>query len=429
MKKHVFITAIFVLLMSISTHAQTFNNDRMQQDLRISEGILSELIKSDNTNWGGSITNVNGTYIPGFGIIFETSAPMVWRIERLEINDNNSSSGVSRNITVSRPAREELHIDADASDETLEKLEQAINDYFISYADVIAQLDPNDRILIAVSYAPTTRFGQTSITIGPTSDRKAQGFVMSALKSDISAYRSNRINKETFLSRIRKSDLKDEQTSEFRIFSRILETGLSSEENPSFSLNRSMNHVYDENIGLVLFGSIRSTAAQSFQLNSEAIRTIDIRGSAASRRVPGDSMHQSLPTDSVFINMQDTLTNVIRRIAGVSADLAQVGENLGRELTAVFGTSGPKRSPEEVIEDYNAFENSLKTLMVDYGRTLRELKDGQSLVIKLSQRRNIDGVPTRVVGTISKNTLNAYDRQQISRDEAMSRVKIQRIPE
>jgi hypothetical protein len=456
MKKHIFITAVLVMLMSISTHAQTFNNERMQQDLRISEGILSELVKTDNPSWGGSLTNVNGTYIPGFGIIFETSAPMVWRVERLEV-DRNAAPGTTRNAEVLRRStveRQALHLDADASDQTLEKLEQAIKDYFVSYADVIAQLEPSDRILIVVSNSPTARLAHTTVTIHSGADTKNQGFVMSALKSDITAYRSNRINKETFLSRIRKSELKDEQTPEFRIFSRILETGLSSEVNPSFSLNRSMNHVYDDNIGLVLFGSIRSSVSQPFIFDSEAIRTIDIRGATASTRIHADSIYQirgeamatrakadslyfktysqdfkALTQDSIYISLQDTLSGVVRRIAGVSANLAQVGENIGRELSAAFGTTGPKRSPEEIIEDFDAFENTLKTLMVDYGRTLRELKDGQSLVINLSQRRKIDGIPTRVVATISKSTLNAYDRQQISRDEAMSRVKIQRIPE
>lgn len=469
--------------------AQQIDQDRMDQDLRISEGILGELLQIRQRGFeiiGGS--QINSLYIPGFGVIFDVNPPASFisgRIQTINISGPDDGSGKT-SVRIVEKDDESYNtttitgnnvLISPSSEESTDIMKEAIRNYFTSYADIIAQLPPSESITVMVRRSPSILFRSpppppappsygisTSVsgvaTTGAASADK--GFIMSVHKSDIAAFRAQRISKEEFEKKINESAISDNTNSDFQIFEKILETGLSSANNKSFSLNRELSRIYDDQLGLVILGSIRSASNIAYSSASPALSSWPVGGDPAEafsswtttgdsfpafdfnvmsfdstrKFIRIDSLYSNLDTlyfrhnssmDSLHLKLRRTQEELSKRQVELQRrsndELRQTATELRRVLV---GTAGESRTREEMISDFDAFETEAKSLLLDYGRTLSSLKPDQMVILSLSQRRNIEGVPSRIVLSVKKSTLSAYDRKTITKEAALRQITIKR---
>jgi hypothetical protein len=83
-----------------------------------------------------------------------------------------------------------------------------------------------------------------------------------------------------------------------------------------------------------------------------------------------------------------------------------------------------KKTIEEL---YPVFEEELKEVLVEYGRTIKSVDDDEVIMIKIKSTRCKDcSIPESLELTVKKSILSQFDQRKISLDEAKRSVKIQR---
>lgn len=440
-------------------HAQRVDMEKMNQDLRISERILEELMQSNQreTVYFPSSTRMNSVYIPDFGVIFDVDPPGFLnpaRIATINIRGAEGGSG-EREVQIVENDGTETRVSgtriASASSNlqrnelALEQTKDAIRNFLGSYADIIGQVSANESITVMVRPStllavraltpptpPTPGTTQTATTV--TRPSAAKGYLMSVRKSDITAYKSQRISKDEFNSRIRETVIEDNSNSDFEIFEKILETGLSGDQNPSFSLNRGLSRIYDDQLGLVILGSIRNSStgplwsavatagAQIPEISDFSYEfDISVRDSVQRR-------FYQFQYDEALDSTKSRLQRLERDLRMNEEEIRRGAEEIRRNAVELrrflVGEVRETRTNEEILADFSAFESEAKSILLEYGRTLRSLKPDQVVILSLSQRRDVEGIPTRLVLSVKKSTLDAFDRRSITKDAALSQITV-----
>lgn len=429
------------------------NNSRMQQDLRISQGILSELLKSNSGNsqfaFRGHESNVKSSYIPGYGVIFELSNNS-FVIEASEIE--------TINVRGTENGEDEVHVTVNSSNAADKAKEQSnsteaqkakVMEYFMNYADLLGQLKSDEKITVIVRRGsafqffgppsppspPTTSVRVAGASSWTSSSNNSSGFIMSAKRSDISGYKSGSISESQFKDRVSTTDIQRESPTELRIFERILETGLSSDANPTFSLRSGLTSVNDANSGLLILGTIRGGSSNAVffrevELDSlKEVTEVRVRG-LDSLMAPRVSIRGNVVT---LDRNLDTLTVDLRRaneqLERSRAELARVREfqvyNTGGGVEFFPSRdSANQRTEEEMQQDLEAFIESTKDLLLDYGRTLESVKSGQSIMLHFNLRTSGDTLPNKLIFSVNKNVIENYDKRSISKEAAKAQISV-----
>jgi hypothetical protein len=107
--------------------------------------------------------------------------------------------------------------------------------------------------------------------------------------------------------------------------------------------------------------------------------------------------------------------------------------NLGNDYFSMPTLGEEKISREEglkkVEEAYPKFEKAILNAMVEYGRTIRSLKEEENLMIKV-QLTECKGcnMPESIDLAVKKSVLTQFDRGQLSLENAVKGVKITKYP-
>jgi hypothetical protein len=274
-------------------------------------------------------------------------------------------------------------------------------------------------------------------TVQGWSANQSSGFIMSAKRSDIAGFKAGNLSESQFKDRVSTTDIQQESPTELRIFERILETGLSSDSNPTFSLRSGLTSVNDANSGLLILGTIRGGSS-----NAVFFREIEIDSlkEVTELRVRG--------LDSLILPRASIRGNVVildRNLDTLKVDLRRANEQLERsraELARVrdfqvFNADGGveffpdnnsanKRTDEELLQDLEAFIESTKDLLIDYGRTLDTVKSGQSIMLHFNLRTSNDALPDMLIFSVNKDVIENYDKRSISKEAAKERISVVR---
>jgi len=83
-----------------------------------------------------------------------------------------------------------------------------------------------------------------------------------------------------------------------------------------------------------------------------------------------------------------------------------------------------------VKELYPEFEKSIKEDMLEYGRTIKSLKDDENLIIEinLTQCRRC-GIPSTLELSIKNSALKDYSSGKITKDAALAKIMVKKGPE
>ncbi|HBH24469.1 MAG TPA: hypothetical protein DDY13_13740 [Cytophagales bacterium] len=390
---------------------------RMERDLEISKNILSTLLKEEDV---GMISrrSIKANYIDGYGVIFKLpgsimsydfmiNAPRVGTVSsnRFEFKDGNKviimgddeesealkkriEEEIDRDYDVDVVIDEKYEVEIDEENDgkdvketrvtvhsdrsqkgnkDSEALQNALVTFLADYADLIGQLKPDDKITVKQESGEASFVFIWKDDEGNTSEEKNNGGLsVTASKKDISDFRSGKIDRNTFEERVEiEMDKPKEKIAELDIFASTFRQFFSPRFSKTYFTNRTPDYERIEGVGVIY----------------------------------------EAPTYSSY--KEDELYY-----------LPALGDDRFND----------EERKEKVESLYPQFQQDLKAFIVDYGRTIRGLKDEEKLIMKIKMTRcNACNIPKYLEASVPISVLMKYDQQKISRDMAMNQVRLKEI--
>jgi hypothetical protein len=77
-----------------------------------------------------------------------------------------------------------------------------------------------------------------------------------------------------------------------------------------------------------------------------------------------------------------------------------------------------------VMELYPKFKEDIKSVLVEYGRTISSLEENEMILLKIKTTKCEGcGIPKSLEVSVKKSVLTQFDQRKISLDEALKAVK------
>lgn len=375
---------LLILLTSPIVWAQTFDANRMNRDIKIMENILGEMFKTYSGNssaerviyseFSGNSRSVRGTYLPGYGIIFNVQTGSNFIYINSSQGDNNSSNSF-------------YYSSDNSSDENKEVSESSVKDriteFLKDYASTIGQLKPNEHVMVIYGSKSNSSFPALVVrsSKGKVESKKQESLPVisgSISKKDLDDYRSGKITTSAFDKKVKTASTKDKEYLDLKVMSNIFETALREQDEESFRLSGNVNYLMLDN-----FGAIFNLDA-SYRTNNH-----------------------------LFGNLNSiTVTGAYIRTNSKSAPDTKEAEKEQTEYLA------------KVKDAYYSLKTNLKEYLVDYGRTISSVKSDQYILTTVNIRGRYDDIPERIDVQLKKSVLDQLDKGSISREKALEQVVI-----
>lgn len=374
--------------------AQKLDQERMDRDIAVAENVLFTLIRQQFTNQRTFFQlQVKGNYQAGYGVTFTLPADyttpiafqyqddVIWapanggtnvsiyngntpRSEDPDINRQNRQN--SPNVmSLKDQSRERARLDMDSiRDAYNKKVIDAASTFLLDYGDLIAQLAPNEKVVV------TNQGNQPRAWVNQFfSAPKRTHLSVEALKSDLTLLRTGKITREQAQSRLKvvNTETVEEVEADLELLSSIF-TRLYSED-------ISKTYFVGDN---VYFEHLKDFGAIYYMTMYSAIE------------MGGYSRRYILPTLGL-------------------ADVDQATRD------------------KKVKEMYPKFESDLKENILEYGRTLKSLKDDEVLVFQITNTR-CDGcaIPTSLEITLKSSALKDYSSGKADKAATLAKMNIKK---
>lgn len=396
---------------------------RMNRDLEIAKNILATLIKSNADSWFGG-SSIDASYIRGYGVVFtipehlvyfhrggnlmvipemppmpdvevefdfdedfEFSEKEIAKAEKemkkqKEIMKQHEKAMKKQQFEMQKQAEEMARAEADIAlseeremngflmtSEAQEAIdwEEIMITFMTDYADLIGQLEPDEMVVVKQNAPHNDLVFIWSDGGRQEKIEKESGNISAEVsRKDISAYKSGKIKKDEFISRIdiKKAELK-KKVPDLEMFANIFDRFYSRDLSETFYSQSKPRYEVLDGFGAVFY----------------------IETSSGSR--------------SSYIRARSSGTNSFSYSVAPDAD-------------------APK--DEEL---YLKFKEDIKAFMLDYGRTIRSLDadDKVLLNIKINSCRDCS-VPQAIEVSTKMSVLKNYDQQKLSREKAENQIEI-----
>lgn len=369
------------------TFAQKFDQERMQRDVAVAENVLGTLIKQQFEKQKMFFPlEIRSNYQPGYGVTFyipaDYTTPIVFTLpEENVIWQRPQGPNVSNSYDLDERPEERRTDDnktirleskksqKDRSD--MDSIRDAYNDrvieaaktFLVDYGDMLTQITPTERIVVS------NRGDQPRVWVGQffnTPKRKHLSIEVS--KADLTAYKQNQISRDQALSRIK-----------------VLNTETVDEIEPDLELLSSIfTRLYRPDLSRTFF-------------------------------VQDNIYFERLKDYGVVYYMQ-----------------ALSAQELGYTRRYIMPTVGLENVDQEtrdktVKELYPKFEQELKENIVEYGRTLKSLKDDEVLVFQVQMTRCTGcKIPSSLEYTVKSTVLKDFNNGKLNKNGALSKVELKK---
>jgi hypothetical protein len=391
--------------------AQKFDEERMQRDIAVAENVLSTLIKQQISNQRTFFPlEVKGSYQSGYGVTFSLPAdyttPMAWMdgngtttitIGGGGYNTMQYTNGVNgTNFSVAGSDLEEEDPDVMPPDPVLPpnpddadrfklitkenkkrnndmdsvrdaynaKVIEAAKTFILDYGDMIAQLQPTERVVVS------NQGNNPRVWVGQFFNAPNRTHLsVEGLKSDITAFRTGKISREQALAKLKvvNTESVEEVAPDLELLASIFSRLYSPDLSKTYFTE---DNIYFER--LKDFGVIYYMQAYS--------------GIERER----DSRRYIMPT--LGLNDVDQATR-----------------------------------DKKAKEIYPKFETELKDNIVEYGRTLKSLKDDEVLVFQVKITRcNKCDIPSSLEYTLKASVLKDFNAGKIDRNAVLSKFTVKK---
>lgn len=367
---------------SFPVKAQKIDHEKMQRDIQVAETVLSSLLKGRSNNFIGTMGSKNSSrYIEGYGVILHLPAQNFFSAGYSThaanvIFDKNGEGNVIAldggaiqiNTGTSSISYATVNKDSTDNSESLnekpeDKTMEVIKTFLLDYADLIGQLDESDRILIMESKSPfhVLIAGEAFNYSTP----KKNKFSAEIKKSDLNAFKTGEISKEEALNKIKITtpDVEVPVEQDIELLASIFD------------------RLYRPDLSKTYF-------------------------------IAGKAEYDYIPDFGVIYHINLVSSNLFG-----SAKL--------------FGTSQTNKEPkreeqdQKVKELYPQFEKDFLENILEYGRTIKSLKEEEHLVFnaKIAECAGC-GIPESVEASIKSIHLKEYGEGKINKEEALGKMQI-----
>ncbi|MBL7851516.1 MAG: hypothetical protein JNN04_11485 [Cyclobacteriaceae bacterium] len=421
------ISSVLWIMISVTCLGQSKTGDqRMQQDIEVAENILGTLLRQETGRRGFFPVDVKGTYMPGYGVTFRMPVSygmnsfviagvpepdMVeiapggisysWsrtergmeelaaleeeraleaeerarrederarEMEELSKREDERVRAVERErarVRAPRPPRSSRDRDDSASFKAQKRFMDVAKNFLADYGDVISGLKPDERITI------TNRGDNFEGAFAEVwfNGRKSKQQMMSveARRGDIEQLKQGKISRAEFLNRLKvvNTESTDAVDPDLEVLSSLFGRLYREDLSKTYYVQGNINYERLKDFGVMYYMKVYS----SLEMDDErfVMPTLDLRGVSQEER------------------------------------------------------------DKKVKELYPRFESELKDNIVDYGRTLRSLKDEEQLVFSVRLTKcDGCGIPATLELSIKASALKDYSAGKASREATLAKINVKK---
>ncbi len=384
---------VMCLLMVSGTYAQKkIDEDRMLRDIEVTENILSTLIKQQFDKRAFFPMEITGEYREGHGVTYrlpyEFNGPMVWgmgqpadiavldgRLGGYSFSFPGEDSDVARifdgqgrvqteNVTglATTRSRSKVNVDSVRNVSTAKTIE-ACRDFLADYGDLIAQLSPDEKILI------TNRGDGERIWYGAFVNATRPSYVsIEATKSDITQLKQGKITRDQFMKTVK-----------------VINSVMDDELQPDLELLTSIfNRLYRKDLSKTYF-------------------------------TEDNIYYEKLKDYGVIYYMQVYSSNQM-----------EFNRRWSMPTQGLEGLTTEERD-KKVKELYPQFEKDFKADILEYGRTVKSLSAEEMLVFNVRMTKCEGcGLPSAIEFMIKADVLKDYASGKLTKEAALAKMTVKK---
>ena len=369
-------------------------DQRMEQDIEVAENILGTLLRQQQGRRSFFPVEVNGNYMPGYGVTFRLpmggpfrgfsmsgfdqpgQPAMIWGDEpnrsysfSYSRSDDDNRKDIEKKIeskirSKTAKAARELNSDSLSTLASKRFMEVARN-FLADYGDVISGLKPDERIVI------TNRMEEFGgdFEMAWIDGRQGKRSLLSVetKRDDISQLKQGKISRVEFLSRLK-----------------TVNTESSESLDPDLEVLSSMfGRLYREDLSKTYY-------------------------------VQGNVSYERLKDFGVIYYMK------------VYSSIEEEGN--GFAMPTIAGRNMPQAERDKKVKElYPRFESDLKDNLVEYARTLRSLKEDEQVVLNVRLTKcEKCGIPASLEISIKSSALKEYNSGKASKEATLGKVVVKK---
>jgi hypothetical protein len=401
------------------------DEDRMKQDMEVMQGILSEMLSKGNRFVGRNVEMPR--YEKGVGLIFQVpgrAGNLAWAgnvgpgNQMIQVYGSGKSMAYSISPDVEIDPQVEIEIDSEVETQlesagvgkskTIQgvivnapradggqNLPEVLTTFLIQYGDFARQLSDEESLVLVHKAGSDNSIlsfsGAAVASASAVASTSNSGFSLKVKMKDLRAFRKGSISESELRARILKADIANAETAlEYRVFGRILNERCAE---------------------------IKGEVTASY-LKEEDQEEAPIRYRFPSSDFWGEQV-ESVPELGVIYPI---------RFGSPANSTIIFFESRGKSKEKVLEVFEEGEQLDEWAEELVAkMEEAVPRLMLEYGRTLRNLPENQRLIVKLTfPDCHACSAPKELEFSVKSVVLQAYDRQSKSLDAAIKEVRIER---
>jgi len=397
MKRTVSVVGIVVMALACTVaRAQSKGDDaRMTRDIEVAENILGTLLRQESGRRGFFPTEVKGTYVPGYGVTFRMpvggwmgafAIAGVPEPDMIEVSPGGfsysySTTRMDDDESMDRQVKREKDqlrlkgtarapkagraTDDSTATKNRERFMEVAKSFLADYGDVISGLKAEEKIVIT-NRSDNFEPEFDMVWINGSESRRPMMSV-EARRADIEQLKQGKISRNEFMNRLK-----------------VVNAETSDALDPDLEVLSSLfGRLYREDLSNTYYvqGNVRYERLKDFGVMyyMKVYSSMEV-----------DEARYSMPT----LNLRDV---------------------------------SQEDRDKKVKEMYPKFESDLKENIIEYGRTLRSLKDDEQLVfnVKLTKCDKC-GIPASLELSIKSSALKDYSSGKAGKDATLAKINVKK---
>lgn len=345
---------------------------KMEKDIVILQNVLSDLFGNEDRYF--SSRNAKGMYVPGGGVIFSMSSNSLYGnilIEYADVLDEIDGDGTKQ--------------DESSPEETNRKMEETIREkskeFLTNYGSLLTELKSGEKLMLNIDYTARQKREESRSSSRArfvSSSRNMKKRMQSSISyKALNDFSTGKINLQQAMAAVETKIVEDadKEMTDAKILAGILDDLMQTSMDGKFRRRSKTNWTYFDGFGL-MFNIQMSTSSSTSEMiiYSQSVRTI-------------------------------TRTE--------DSEVEKEREELMKELE----------------EAYPDFEDMLKENIVQYGRTLRSLGAGESVIVNVDFGSGVrdSKMPRSIRMVVPKSSIDAYAKGQKSLEQVKKEIDIKKL--
>lgn len=350
---------------------------KMERDIEILKNVLNDLFNGTRERFYGSNSN-EGIYIPGRGVIFNMSSLSRYGNVLFAETIAIGMAGDEKEVPVDQSVKKSSE---DMNKERRADLEEKSKQFLLNYGSLLSELKPNEKVMLNIDFTEyqekaSGQNSQDGVLYVSASRRNNKRMVSSIKYSDIEAYMDGKLDESAAESKIEMDiiDKTDSDKRDVKIFAGIMDDLFNSMADGKFKRRGRTSYTYFDGFGLMYnlkFSSNTSGAVVFATADGAVIETTNNQNERKKR-------------DEHY---------------------------------------------KEVEEAFPGFERQLKQNILEYGRTLRSVKEDEVIIVNvdLGSTYRKTKIPRSLQMIIPKKLINEYAKGSKSLEKAAEEIDIKRL--